>query len=294
MTIPIVVLAEKNHGKSTLIGRLLYETSSLSKDRISGAKSAAKKIGKRFEWAHLLDSFQYEREHEMTLDTTRALVKLGKNLYEFIDVPGHRELIKNMLTGASEARFAILVIDIKEGIKPQTLRHLEIAEFLGIEKIIVAVNKIDAAGYSEDRFKKAAGNFSGILAGHGFRKKISIIPISAFSGNNVIKRTTRLGWFKGSTLAAAILKDFKAPKKNIVAPWQSKTSTARPVCIFIDAPKSGLILESATGAAPVRIAAGFQKVRCLQQVALILDKPLLLGNKFVIKQKGKIIGICRI
>ena len=230
----------------------------------------------------------------MTLDTTRAVINLNKTFYEFIDVPGHKELIKNMLTGASEARFAIMMIDVNEGIRPQTLKHLEIAEFLGIEKLIIAVNKVDTTGYSQTRFEKAKKIFLEILKNNGFAKKVSIIPISAFSGNNLIHRTSALNWYKGPVLCNAVVKEFTASRKNIVSSRQNKTSTIRPVCIFINAPrKSKLILESATEEATIRSVGGYQKIHSFQQMSLKLSKPLLLGNKFVIKQNGRIIGICK-
>ena len=291
--ISIVLLGEKDHGKSTLIGRLIFETKSLPEDRMRDVRKAIKGRGKKFEWAHLLDSFIYEREHEMTLDTTRAMVNLGGKSFEFIDVPGHKDLIKNMLTGAGDAKFAILTIDINEGIKPQTLRHLDIAEFLGIEKLIIVVNKMDAVGYSKAHFKKAKKIISMVLADRNLSKKDSIIPVSAFSGNNLLKRTSSLGWYKGPTLYEAVLKDFKTTKKNSVIPRQSKTSMVKPICIFIDKPKNKLILESETGEASIKTLGGFQKIHELCQISIILDKPLLLGNKFVIKQNGRIIGICK-
>ena len=292
--ITIVLLGEKDHGKSTLIGRLIFETKSLPDDRMRDVRNALKGKGKKFEWAHLLDSFQYEREHEMTLDTTRALVNFGGKTLEFIDVPGHKELIKNMLTGASEAKFAILIIDVNEGVKPQTLNHLEIAEFLGIEKLIIAVNKVDTIGYSRLRFEKAKKEFLEIFGGKGLVKKTLIIPVSAFSGNNLLKRTSSLSWYKGPTLYKAVLKDFITTRKIAVTPGQNKTSMARPVCIFIDAPKSNLILESANGTASIKSISGYQRIHILQPVSVTLVKPLFLGNKFVIKQKGRIIGVCRI
>jgi len=292
--ITIVLLGEKDHGKSTLIGRLIFETKSLPDDRMRDVRNALKGKGKKFEWAHLLDSFQYEREHEMTLDTTRALVNFGGKTLEFIDVPGHKELIKNMLTGAGDAKFAILMIAADEGIKSQTLRHLDIAEFLGIEKLIISVNKMDTIGYSEARFREIKEAFNRVIANREFAKKISVIPISASSGNNLIKRTNAFGWYKGPTLYMAVLKDFITTRKIAVTPGQNKTSMARPVCIFIDAPKSNLILESANGTASIKSISGYQRIHILQPVSVTLVKPLFLGNKFVIKQKGRIIGVCRI
>lgn len=153
---------------------------------------------------------------------------------------------------------------------------------------------MDTIGYSEARFREIKEAFNRVIANREFAKKISVIPISASSGNNLIKRTNAFGWYKGPTLYMAVLKDFITTRKIAVTPGQNKTSMARPVCIFIDAPKSNLILESANGTASIKSISGYQRIHILQPVSVILVKPLFLGNKFVIKQKGRIIGVCRI
>ena len=290
---PIVVLGEKDHGKSTLIGRLIFETRSLPEDRMKDVRKAIKVSGKKFEWAHLLDSFRYEREHEMTLDTTRAMVNLGVKLFECIDVPGHKELIKNMLTGAGDAKFALLIIDIRAGIKPQTLKHLDIAEFLGIEKLIIAVNKVDAIGYSQTAFDEAKEKFSKILENRRLAKKASIIPVSAFLGNNLIKRTSVLGWYSGPTLCQAMLKTFRAGVRKASAPGFARSAKVQPVCIFIRPPIGKIILESEFKNIAIKNIAGFQKINEPQKISLEFGKPQVLENRFVIKQKGRIIGICK-
>lgn len=211
----MVFLGEKDHGKSTLLGRLLHETDSIPRDRILGVRRAARKLGKKFEWAHLLDSFRYEREHEMTLDTTRALVNLGGKMYEFIDVPGHKELARNMITGASEASCAILLVDGIEGIVPQTKRHLLIAKFLGILHLIVVINKFDRIKNSQAEFVRIKSGVEALLSKSDFGKFV-IIPISALKGENLIKKSDRFHWFRGPTLKRAILKEFVHSKeKNI-------------------------------------------------------------------------------
>lgn len=199
----IAVLGEKNHGKSTLIGRIIFETKSMPNDRVREVKLALANSKKKFEWAHLLDSFRYEREHEMTLDTTRAIVHFGQTSYEFIDVPGHKKLIKNMLTGASEATCAIVVIDIREGIRPQTLRHLKIARFLGIEKILAVVNKCDLAKNPKLEFTKIREEIAGKLNNIGY-DDVQILPIAAFGGDNLRTRSKKMTWYRGPTLFESI------------------------------------------------------------------------------------------
>lgn len=290
----VVVLGEKDHGKSTLIGRLLYETESIPEDRIRDVKKALQSKRKKFEWAHLLDSFQYEREHEMTLDSTRANVNLNRRIFEFIDVPGHKELIKNMITGASEAKFAILVIDITEGIKPQTLRHLQIAKFLGIKKIIVAVNKVDKINYSESKYKNAEQGFSLTLSKKGFGKKIIFIPISAHSGNNLTNRTAKLKWFKGSTLIDAVLKNFSEDSSARQEVRSAKSKELNPVCLFIEKPTGKLVLESGNKSAQIVQLSGLKKINEIEKIFLSLKKTVALEHKCIIKKGGRIVGLCKL
>ena len=209
--IPIVVLGEKDHGKSTTIGRLLYETNSIGAERIRDARVASKNLRKKFEWAHLLDSFRYEREREMTLDTTRAIVKSGALLYELIDVPGHKELVKNMVSGASNAECAVIIVAADEGIRPQTILHMRIAKLLGIRRVIVAINKCDAIGYSALRFYAIARNVKKHLAKIGFVQPL-IIPLVADSGENMVRKSRTLSWFKGPTLLVAMRTKFHRSK----------------------------------------------------------------------------------
>ena len=291
--ISIVLLGEKDHGKSTLIGRLIFETKSLPEDRMRDVKKAMKGKGKKFEWAHLLDSFVYEREHEMTLDTTRAMVNFGGKLFEFIDVPGHKELIKNMLTGAGDAKFAILVIDINEGIKPQTLRHLDIAEFLGIKKLIIAVNKMDKINYSLPRYNQIVKTFRAVLSVRSFDKKITFIPVAAFSGNNLLRKTGLLKSFKGPTLVSAILSNFKNTKKISIKQQPARSRHIHPLCLFIEKPSGKLKIESGVNSFQLTRISDFKKIHELNHVSLELSKSARLEERFVIKQKGRIIGVCK-
>lgn len=289
----VAVLGEKDHGKSTLIGRLLYETGSVPEDRLREIKKASKKSGIRFEWAHLLDSFRYEREREMTLDTTRAFARLGKNLYEFIDVPGHKQFIRNMLTGASDATCGILVIDVKEGIAPQTLKHIEIAQFLGIEKILIAVNKIDKISYSVSLFKKAEKIFADILQHHGVTYKTSFIPIAASWGHNLIKKTLLAKRLRKLTLAGSIQKNFQLSAGVETRTFLSKRSHChKATCLFVEKPQKKLVLESGLASYPILKLLGFKKTYSPQAVIVKLARATALKKKFVVKSKGRIIGMC--
>ena len=148
----ITLLGHKDHGKSTLIGNMLILTDRVNPAKLKEAQRTSKELAKRFEPGFILDSFSEEREGGLTIDTTRTEKIPHKGLaFEFIDVPGHEELIKNMMSGASQADIAVLIISAKsdEGIRDQTKRHLFIAKMLGIRKLVVAVNKMDLIGYQE-------------------------------------------------------------------------------------------------------------------------------------------------
>ncbi|PIZ91729.1 hypothetical protein COX85_02345, partial [Candidatus Micrarchaeota archaeon CG_4_10_14_0_2_um_filter_55_9] len=142
VNVVISMLGHQDHGKSTLIGRLLYETKSVTAERIREAREMSEKLGLEMEYCFLLDAFQEEREGGYTLDTTRAQLRHGNTIFELVDVPGHKEFIKNMLSGASNASAAILVASMKpgEGLQDETRLHVSMARLLGIKRVIVAVN----------------------------------------------------------------------------------------------------------------------------------------------------------
>src|SRR5271154_1586737 len=187
----VTLLGHKDHGKSTLIGNMLITTKSVSEQRINDAKKTSKKLGRNFEPGFILDSFEEEREGGLTIDTTRAQVLYKGNAFEFIDVPGHEELIKNMISGASNADFAVLMVSAKpdEGIRDQTFRHLYLAGMLGIKKILVAVNKMDKVGYEENRFDEIRSRILTFLIKTGFEKKnLYFVPISAYNAENLVSK----------------------------------------------------------------------------------------------------------
>ncbi len=200
----IVVTGEVDSGKSTLIGRFLFEIGSLSQGAISEIENTCKGLGREPELAYLLDSLEEERKGERTLDTTQIFCKSKKgNGFLFIDVPGHRELFRNMLCGSAYADIAILVVDIKKAIEEGTKRHISVLSFLQVNEIIVVLNKMDTVDFDKGVFLdikiKISEYFNSIGMGLQF-----IIPVCAQQGDNLIKRSGRMPWYEDSSLSAAI------------------------------------------------------------------------------------------
>lgn len=219
----VVVTGELDSGKSTLIGRLLYDTHSISYGAIEEVKKISRDLERDFEFAYLLDSFEEERKNQLTIDTTQAYCKAknGKGLI-FIDVPGHEELLKNMLSGSSYADIAILVIDAQKSLEEQTRRHAFILKFLGIEQVIMVLNKMDLNGFNQDAFKEIKERLSGFLNKIGIHPQ-HCIPVAARQGENLIKRSKEMPWYRGLTLIKALTLcvekrydgDFRMPIQDI-------------------------------------------------------------------------------
>lgn len=199
----IVIVGHVDHGKSTLIGRLLYDTNSIARDKIEELENLSKKSGKSIEFAHFLDHFQEEREQGITIDTTQTFFKTAMRQYVIIDAPGHAEFIKNMVTGAAQAEAAILIVDANEGIREQTKRHAFILSLLGMEQIILAVNKMDLARYSKQVFDGILKNMEGFLETVNLSIKYAI-PISAIDGDNVAFKSKSFCWYEGKTVLEAL------------------------------------------------------------------------------------------
>jgi bifunctional enzyme CysN/CysC/sulfate adenylyltransferase subunit 1 len=213
----ISLLGHKDHGKSTLIGSMLMQTGAATKVRIEEAKKYSEKKGKTFEPAFILDSFAEEREREMTYDTTRAQIKYKNNAFEFIDVPGHEELIKNMISGASYGDIALLLVSAlpEEGIRDQTKRHVFLAQMLGMNRLIVAVNKMDKIGYNEERFAKIKEDLTHFLKKINFNtNNVKFVPISAYKGENLTTKSRNIRWYAGKCLADLLCEDVKEGRKG--------------------------------------------------------------------------------
>jgi small GTP-binding protein len=202
MSINIVIVGHVDHGKSTLIGRLLYDSKVLPEDKLAEIQKLLEEYKKRFEFAYFLDSFEEELKEERTIDTTRVLFK-GKNYYTIVDVPGHKEFIKNMLTGASHAQVAILVVSAPDGVEEQTGRHAFLLHMLGIKKILVVINKMDLVDYRIDAFEWVKVETARLLSSLGY-SGVKFMPISALEGDNVYKPSGRMSWYRGPTLIQAL------------------------------------------------------------------------------------------
>ncbi len=199
----IVVVGHVDHGKSTLIGRLLFDTDSLPKGAIEKVKRISEEKGKGFEYAYLLDAFEEEQKQGITIDTTRLQFKTDKRDYVIIDAPGHKEFLKNMVSGASSAEAAILMVDANEGIKEQSKRHGYILSLLGIEKVYVAVNKMDLVDYSEERYEEIKKDFNKFLNTLGVYP-LNYIPVSAINGENIATNSDKTPWYKGESILDSI------------------------------------------------------------------------------------------
>jgi len=202
-TLKIIITGHVDHGKSTLIGRLLLDTASLPKEKLAEIKHISQQLGKDTELAFLVDQLKEEREKSLTIDTTQIFFHTKKRNYCIIDSPGHAEFIKNMFTGATQAEAAVLMIDVQEGIKDQTRRHPYILGMLGIEKVICACNKMDLLHYAREGFEKIKSEISQTLNSVGINPQY-IIPISAREGVNISKKSKLTPWYKGPTLLEAL------------------------------------------------------------------------------------------
>lgn len=199
----IVVAGHVDHGKSTVIGRLLYDTKSLPEGAIERVKRISKEKGKPFEYAYLLDAFEEEQKQGITIDTTQLQFHTAKRDYVIIDAPGHKEFLKNMISGAANAEAALLIIDAGEGIQEQSKRHGYILSLLGIQKIYVIVNKMDLIDYSEEKFKAIRKEMNQFLNNLNVYP-LKYIPISAFLGENLTHRSGKMPWYDGEPVLEAI------------------------------------------------------------------------------------------
>ena len=202
-TANIVIIGHLDHGKSTLIGRLLLDTHSLPKGKLREIREAARELGKKTELAFLVDQLKEERQQERSIETTQASFRTAKRNYVLIDAPGHAEFITSMLTGASMADAAILIIDAYEGIKEQTWRHAYLIKLLGIQGVIVALNKMDLVKYKRKRFEVIKARLTKFLQDLPIIP-FSIIPISAKEGENISRSSLRMKWYKGPPLLQAL------------------------------------------------------------------------------------------
>jgi bifunctional enzyme CysN/CysC len=199
----IVIVGHVDHGKSTLVGRLLHETGSLPEGKLEMLKAVSARRGMPFEWSFLLDALQTERDQGITIDTTQIRFRTGSRDIVLIDAPGHAEFLRNMITGASQADGALLIIDALEGVRDQTRRHGYLLHLLGVKQVAVVVNKMDRVGFSAARFSAISDEITAHLSGLGITPS-AVIPISARDGDGVAQRTKPMAWYDGSTVVEAL------------------------------------------------------------------------------------------
>ena len=202
-TMQIVIVGHVDHGKSTLLGRLYADTGSLPEGKIEKVQAICRQQGKEFEYAFLFDAFLEEQEQGITIDTARTFFIWNSRQYIIIDAPGHKEFLKNMVSGAARAEAALLLIDALEGVKEQSKKHGYLLSMLGVRQVAVVVNKMDLAGYRQDVFAGIEKEYREFLS----QFKVvptQVIPVSAKFGENIATRSAHMPWYKGPTVLDAL------------------------------------------------------------------------------------------
>jgi bifunctional enzyme CysN/CysC len=199
----IVIVGHVDHGKSTLVGRLFHDTGSLPEGKLETIKAVCERRGMPFEWAFLMDALQAERDQGVTIDTAQIQFRTNARDYVIIDAPGHKEFLKNMITGAASSEAALLLIDAAEGVREQSRRHGYLLHLLGVRQVAVLINKMDLVGYSAERFGDVAEEYREYLAGLGVRPT-GFIPISAREGDGIAERSKAMRWYQGPTVLEAL------------------------------------------------------------------------------------------
>ncbi|HKX07127.1 MAG TPA: adenylyl-sulfate kinase [Stellaceae bacterium] len=295
----LVVVGHVDHGKSTLIGRLLHELGALPKGKAEELRAVSERRGVAIEWSFALDAFQAERDQAVTIDTTRVWLRLPGRDIVVIDAPGHREFLANMVSGAAEAEAALLVVDASEGLQEQTRRHAYLLRLLGLEQIAVVVNKLDLVGFSEARFRELEDASRRFLAELGLAPRL-VLPISARHGDNLTAASANLPWYRGPTLSEALQAFESRPsrdeqplrlpiqdvyrqddKRVLVGRIESGRLGVGDTLLFSPSNKLARIksLEAWNAPAPAQAGAG-------ECVGLVLDRPLFVERGEIASHQG--------
>lgn len=214
----IVVIGHVDHGKSTLIGRLLADTDSLPEGRLEQVKAECRRTSKPFEYAFLLDALRDERDQGITIDSARCFFKSARREYIIIDAPGHIEFLKNMISGAARAEAGLLVIDALEGVQENSRRHGYLLSLLGIRQVAVCVNKMDAVGYDRAVFEGIRHEYERFLERVGLRPT-AYVPISAREGDNIVGPSPNTPWYDGAS-ALELLDGFHKEPSPVDKPFR--------------------------------------------------------------------------
>lgn len=215
----LVFIGHVDAGKSTTVGRILYETGAVSEQVLNKLKEEASRLGKAtFEFAFVMDSLKEERERGVTIDISHREFETPKYHCTIIDAPGHKDFVKNMITGASQADAAFLVVSVKDGVQPQTKEHAFLAKVLGVSQFAVNMNKMDAVGYKKEEFDKVKGEVEKMLKSIGYKTEtVPFIPASSYGGDNITKKSPHMTWYTGPTIIETI-DSFKVPAKPVDKP----------------------------------------------------------------------------
>jgi elongation factor 1-alpha len=220
--INLMTAGHVDSGKSTLVGRLLFDSGAIREDELRKLKDTAKELKKEtWEFAYVMDTVKEERSRGLTIDIMHRPFETKNWYFTIIDAPGHRDFVKNMITGASQADAAIFVVSAKqgEGIQEQTKEHAWLLKVLGVSQMIVVLNKMDTTKYDEKRFNEVKEEVIKLLKTIGYKTdEISFIPISGYHGDNVAKKSENMPWYKGPTLMEALDQDIKEPEKPVDKP----------------------------------------------------------------------------
>ena len=210
----LIFTGHVDHGKSTLVGRVLFDTGAVSENDLRKLKEEAAKVGKpTFEFAFVMDQLKEERERGVTIDIAHRDFNTQKFYFTIIDAPGHKDFVKNMITGASQADAAVLVCSAKEGVQAQTIEHAFLLKVLGVQQFIVAINKMDAVNYDRLKYEETKQALIAKIKPMGYPvDKIPFVPTSAYNGDNVAKKSDKTEWYNGPTLLEA-LDQLVEPKK---------------------------------------------------------------------------------
>jgi elongation factor 1-alpha len=217
----IVFIGHVDHGKSTTVGRLLFDTGNIDEQAMRKLKDMAKDLGKSgFEFAFVMDNLKEERERGVTIDLSHKKFETQKYYFTIIDAPGHKDFIKNMITGAAQADAGILVVSANpgDGVQAQTKEHIFLSRTLGVSQLVVYVNKMDMAKYDEKRFNEVKEEVSKQLKMVGYKpEEVTFVAGASFPGDNVAKKSDKMAWYKGTTLLEA-LDNLKQPQKPTQLP----------------------------------------------------------------------------
>jgi len=212
--INVAFVGHVDHGKSTTIGRLMFDSGAIPQQELDKLKAIAKEHGKAgFEFAYIMDKFKEERERGVTIDLSYQKLITNKFEVTIIDAPGHKDFIKNMITGASQSDAAFLTVAAAEGVQPQTKEHAWLLRTMGVKQVAVIINKMDTVDWKEDAFKKVVADVSAVLKQAGYKvETMAFIPAAGYLGDNVVKKSDKMTWYKGPTIREQ-LDLFELPNK---------------------------------------------------------------------------------